>query len=184
MSGREEGLLLLCVSSHAPHFPAETDPMDTPTPVPQATWAAPCVGPTTLSHFIALAFCLQPDVSQGNCWPLQGHQGQVVIRLPARVHLTGVTVQHTVGQEVFTSRTTSSAPRDMAVFVSLCWAFLVGMWPRGKAGQGRGLACFRASFGVCVLLSPEHCSAPAACFKGPRGFIPLKTCSGQAPEGS
>ncbi|NWH29033.1 SPAG4 protein, partial [Grus americana] len=65
---------------------------------------------------IALAFCLQPDVSQGNCWPLQGHQGQVVIRLPARVHLTGVTVQHTVGQEVFTSRTTSSAPRDMAVF--------------------------------------------------------------------
>ncbi|XP_054660264.1 sperm-associated antigen 4 protein-like isoform X1 [Grus americana] len=59
---------------------------------------------------------LQPDVSQGNCWPLQGHQGQVVIRLPARVHLTGVTVQHTVGQEVFTSRTTSSAPRDMAVF--------------------------------------------------------------------
>ncbi|XP_075597710.1 sperm-associated antigen 4 protein-like [Balearica regulorum gibbericeps] len=59
---------------------------------------------------------LQPDVSQGNCWPLQGHQGQVVIRLPARVHLTGVTVQHTVGQEVFTSGTISSAPRDIAVF--------------------------------------------------------------------
>ncbi|XP_030363246.1 SUN domain-containing protein 2-like isoform X2 [Strigops habroptila] len=28
---------------------------------------------------------LQPDVSPENCWPLQGHQGQVVIRLPARV---------------------------------------------------------------------------------------------------
>ncbi|XP_074703313.1 SUN domain-containing protein 5-like [Strix aluco] len=37
---------------------------------------------------------LQPDVSPGNCWPFPGHQGQVVIRLPARVCLTAVTLQH------------------------------------------------------------------------------------------
>ncbi|KAM7082386.1 sperm-associated antigen 4 protein-like [Ciconia maguari] len=58
---------------------------------------------------------LQPDVSPGNCWPLQGHQGQVVIRLPARVHLTAVTVQH-IFKEVSPSGTVISAPRDIAVF--------------------------------------------------------------------
>ncbi|KAF1629871.1 Sperm-associated antigen 4 protein, partial [Eudyptes filholi] len=56
-------------------------------------------------------------VSPGNCRPLQGHQGQVVIRLPARVHLTGVTVQH-ISKEVSPSGTVISAPRDVAVFVS------------------------------------------------------------------
>ncbi|KAM6232838.1 LOW QUALITY PROTEIN: SUN domain-containing protein 5-like [Spheniscus humboldti] len=58
---------------------------------------------------------LQPDVSPGNCWPLQGHQGQVVIRLPARVHLTAVAVQH-IAKEVSPSGTVISAPRDIAVF--------------------------------------------------------------------
>ncbi|KAF1459472.1 Sperm-associated antigen 4 protein, partial [Pygoscelis antarcticus] len=72
-------------------------------------------------------------VSPGNCWPFQGHQGQVVIRLPARVHLTAVTVQH-IAKEVSPSGTVISAPRDVAVFVSLCWALLAGIWPWGKAG--------------------------------------------------
>uniref|UniRef100_A0A8C6ILZ1 Uncharacterized protein n=2 Tax=Melopsittacus undulatus TaxID=13146 RepID=A0A8C6ILZ1_MELUD len=58
---------------------------------------------------------LKPDVSPGNCWPLQGEQGQVVIRLPARVHLTAVSVQH-IYKEVSPSGTVTSAPRDMAVF--------------------------------------------------------------------
>uniref|UniRef100_A0A8B9G502 SUN domain-containing protein n=1 Tax=Amazona collaria TaxID=241587 RepID=A0A8B9G502_9PSIT len=58
---------------------------------------------------------LQPDVSPGNCWPLQGQQGQVVIRLPARVHLTAVSVQH-ISKEVSPSGTVISAPRDIAVF--------------------------------------------------------------------
>ncbi|NXV22496.1 SPAG4 protein, partial [Cepphus grylle] len=62
-------------------------------------------------------------VSPGNCWPFPGHQGQVVIRLPARVHLTAVTVQH-ISKEVSPSGTVTSAPRDIAVFVSLCWALL------------------------------------------------------------
>ncbi|KAF1583841.1 SUN domain-containing protein 2, partial [Eudyptes moseleyi] len=64
---------------------------------------------------LALTFWLQLDVSPGNCRPLQGHQGQVVIRLPARVHLTGVTVQH-ISKEVSPSGTIISAPRDVAVF--------------------------------------------------------------------
>ncbi|KAF1455684.1 SUN domain-containing protein 2, partial [Spheniscus demersus] len=64
---------------------------------------------------IALAFWLQPDVSPGNYWPLQGQQGQVVIRLPARVHLTAVAVQH-IAKEVSPSGTVISAPRDIAVF--------------------------------------------------------------------
>ncbi|XP_030363207.1 sperm-associated antigen 4 protein-like isoform X2 [Strigops habroptila] len=58
---------------------------------------------------------LQPDVSPENCWPLQGHQGQVVIRLPARVHLTAVSVQH-IYKEVSPSGTVISAPRDITVF--------------------------------------------------------------------
>ncbi|KAM4658403.1 SUN domain-containing protein 5-like isoform 1-T2 [Amazona ochrocephala] len=58
---------------------------------------------------------LQLDVSPGNCWPLQGQQGQVVIRLPARVHLTAVSVQH-ISKEVSPSGTVISAPRDIAVF--------------------------------------------------------------------
>ncbi|NXS77172.1 SPAG4 protein, partial [Pandion haliaetus] len=62
-------------------------------------------------------------VSPGDCWPLQGSQGQVVIRLPARVHLTAVTMQH-IYKDVSPSGTVTSAPRDVAVFVSLCWALL------------------------------------------------------------
>ncbi|NXJ17639.1 SUN2 protein, partial [Dicrurus megarhynchus] len=54
----------------------------------------------------------------GNCWAFKGHQGQVVIRLPARVHLTAITVQH-ITREASPSGTIISAPKDIAVFVSL-----------------------------------------------------------------
>ncbi|NXI79406.1 SUN2 protein, partial [Rhipidura dahli] len=54
----------------------------------------------------------------GNCWAFKGQQGQVVIRLPARVHLTAITVQH-ITKEASPSRTIISAPKDIAVFVSL-----------------------------------------------------------------
>ncbi|NXP29746.1 SPAG4 protein, partial [Scytalopus superciliaris] len=57
-------------------------------------------------------------VSPGKCWSFKGHQGQVVIRLPARVHLTAITVQH-ITKEVSPSGTVISAPKDIAVFVSL-----------------------------------------------------------------
>ncbi|NWS49966.1 SUN5 protein, partial [Probosciger aterrimus] len=65
-------------------------------------------------------------VSPENCWPLQGHQGQVVIRLPALVHLTAVSVQH-IYKEVSPSGTVISAPRDIIVFVSLFWVLLAGI---------------------------------------------------------
>ena len=41
--------------------------------------------------------------------------------MAARVHLTSVTVQH-ISKDVSLSGTISSAPRDFALFVSLCWA--------------------------------------------------------------
>ncbi|XP_048183836.1 sperm-associated antigen 4 protein-like [Corvus hawaiiensis] len=58
---------------------------------------------------------LQPKVFPGNCWAFKGHQGQVVIRLPARVHLTAITVQH-ITKEASPSGTIISAPKDIAVF--------------------------------------------------------------------
>ncbi|CAM9116641.1 unnamed protein product [Bubo scandiacus] len=58
---------------------------------------------------------LQQYVSPGNCWPFPGHQGQVVIRLPARVCLTAITLQH-IYKEVSLSGSITSAPRDVAVF--------------------------------------------------------------------
>ncbi|NWV35317.1 SPAG4 protein, partial [Grantiella picta] len=57
-------------------------------------------------------------VFPGNCWAFRGHQGQVVIKLPVRVHLTAITVQH-ITKEDSPSGTVISAPKDIAVFVSL-----------------------------------------------------------------
>ncbi|NXB42574.1 SPAG4 protein, partial [Leucopsar rothschildi] len=54
----------------------------------------------------------------GNCWAFKRHQGQVVIRLPARIYLTAITVQH-ITKEASPSGTVISAPKDIAVFVSL-----------------------------------------------------------------
>lgn len=101
----------------------------------------------------------------------------MVIRLPARVHLTALSVQH-IYKEVSPSGTVLSAPRDIAVFVSLCWVLLAGMWPWGKAVTGTCLLC--ASLEVRVLLSPKPCSALAGYFRGSRGSIPLRTRSGES----
>ncbi|PKK16933.1 antigen WC1.1-like, partial [Columba livia] len=73
-----------------------------------------------------------PDVSPWNCWLFQGCQGQVVIRLPARIHLSAVTVQH-ISKKASPSGSVISAPRDVVVFVSVCGALLTGIWPWGKA---------------------------------------------------
>ncbi|XP_071587775.1 sperm-associated antigen 4 protein-like [Heliangelus exortis] len=58
---------------------------------------------------------LQEDVSIGKCWPFQGQQGQVVIRLPARVHLTSITLQHNV-DEASPSGMVISAPQDVSAY--------------------------------------------------------------------
>ncbi|NWT91209.1 SPAG4 protein, partial [Urocynchramus pylzowi] len=65
----------------------------------------------------------------GNCWAFKGHQGQVVIKLPARIYLTAITVQH-ISKDVSPSGTIISAPKDIAVFVSLL----------GSSGRGLALA--------------------------------------------
>ncbi|NWV71709.1 SPAG4 protein, partial [Malurus elegans] len=57
-------------------------------------------------------------VFPGNCWAFKGQQGQVVIRLPVRVHLTAITVQH-ITKDDSPSGSIVSAPKDIAVFVSL-----------------------------------------------------------------
>ncbi|XP_038018230.1 sperm-associated antigen 4 protein-like [Motacilla alba alba] len=58
---------------------------------------------------------LQPNISPGNCWAFKGHQGQVVIKLPARVYLTAITMQH-ISKDASPSGTIISAPKDIAVF--------------------------------------------------------------------
>ncbi|XP_044517517.1 sperm-associated antigen 4 protein [Gracilinanus agilis] len=58
---------------------------------------------------------LEPDVFPGNCWAFKGPKGQVVIRLPGRVQLSDITLQHPP-PSVAHSGGASSAPRDFAVF--------------------------------------------------------------------
>ncbi|NWR44074.1 SPAG4 protein, partial [Regulus satrapa] len=60
-------------------------------------------------------------VFPGRCWAFKGHQGQVVIKLPARVYLTAITMQH-ITKDASPSGTIVSAPKDIAVFVSLLGA--------------------------------------------------------------
>uniref|UniRef100_A0A8C2SCH2 Sperm associated antigen 4 n=1 Tax=Capra hircus TaxID=9925 RepID=A0A8C2SCH2_CAPHI len=58
---------------------------------------------------------LEPDVFPGNCWAFEGDQGQVVIRLPGRVQLSDITLQHPPPTVAHT-RGANSAPRDFAVY--------------------------------------------------------------------
>ncbi|ELW69599.1 Sperm-associated antigen 4 protein [Tupaia chinensis] len=58
---------------------------------------------------------LEPDVFPGNCWAFEGHQGQVVIRLPGRVQLSDITLQHPPPSVAHTEGA-NSAPRDFKVF--------------------------------------------------------------------
>lgn len=68
--------------------------------------------------FIALVLCFQPESSPGYCWPFQGSQSEVLIRLPAKLRPTAITLQHTLKTDS-PLRTISSAPRDFTVSVSL-----------------------------------------------------------------
>nr|KAF6472576.1 sperm associated antigen 4 [Molossus molossus] len=58
---------------------------------------------------------LEPDVFPGNCWAFEGDQGQVVIRLPGRVQLTDITLQHPP-PSVAHSGGAKSAPRSFQVY--------------------------------------------------------------------
>lgn len=61
----------------------------------------------------------------GNCWAFEGDQGQVVIRLPGRVQLSDITLQHPHPSVTHTGGA-DSAPRDFAVYVSGAEAKEVG----------------------------------------------------------
>ncbi|NXQ77871.1 SUN2 protein, partial [Quiscalus mexicanus] len=70
---------------------------------------------------------LQPNIFPGNCWAFKGHQGQVVIKLPARVYLTAITLQH-ISKDASPSGTIISAPKDIAVFVNRDEETLLGVF--------------------------------------------------------
>ncbi|NXI71999.1 SPAG4 protein, partial [Anseranas semipalmata] len=83
-----------------------------------AAFASGCVGggagPVTSLPLSAVALCFQPDASPGYCWPFQGSRGQVVIRLPAQIQATMVTIHH-ASEAGFVFGTVSSAPQDFTV---------------------------------------------------------------------
>ena len=78
------------------------------------------------------AFWFQPRIAPGDCWPFQGSQGHVVIRLPEQIWPTAFTVWH-ISEAVSPSGEVSSAPKEFAVSVSLCLALRGGARPQGKA---------------------------------------------------
>ena len=97
-------------------------------------------GPQLLSPVVLKIYPppLQPDVFPGNCWAFEGDQGQVVIRLPGRVQLSDITLQHPPPTVAHT-RGANSAPRDFAVYVSGAEAKEVGDFPtEHKAGMKTG----------------------------------------------
>ncbi|KAM6227858.1 uncharacterized protein M6G45_017557 [Spheniscus humboldti] len=57
---------------------------------------------------------VQPAASPGYCWPFQGSRTEVLIRLPAQIRPTAVTIQHT-SKRASPLGTVSSAPRDFTV---------------------------------------------------------------------
>ncbi|NWY08041.1 SUN1 protein, partial [Nothoprocta ornata] len=62
-----------------------------------------------------------PSASPGQCWAFHGAVGHVVIRLPENIWPVAVTVEH-IPKSVSPTGEVSSAPKDFAVFVSLCFA--------------------------------------------------------------
>ncbi|XP_052559506.1 SUN domain-containing protein 3-like [Tympanuchus pallidicinctus] len=59
---------------------------------------------------------LEPDNQPGNCWPFPGSQGHVLIKLPRAIFPTAVTLNHGVPATAYCADSTSSAPKDFAVY--------------------------------------------------------------------
>ncbi|XP_050769555.1 sperm-associated antigen 4 protein-like [Gymnogyps californianus] len=57
---------------------------------------------------------VQPDTSPGYCWPFQGSQSEVLIRLPTQIRPTAITIQH-ASKIASPLGTVSSTPRDFTV---------------------------------------------------------------------
>ncbi|XP_034266454.1 SUN domain-containing protein 3-like isoform X1 [Pantherophis guttatus] len=58
---------------------------------------------------------LEPDVNPGNCWAFSGSEGQAVIKLPEKVQLTAITVQH-ISKAIAFSEGITSALKDFLVY--------------------------------------------------------------------
>ncbi|NXS92248.1 SPAG4 protein, partial [Jacana jacana] len=69
----------------------------------------------------------------GYCWPFQGSQSEVLMRLPAQILPIAISIRH-ASMTAFPLGTASSAPRDFTVYVSLCGMLGPRTWPRGKGG--------------------------------------------------
>ncbi|XP_048360441.1 SUN domain-containing protein 3-like isoform X2 [Sphaerodactylus townsendi] len=106
-------------------------------PVQMADWAQKTLGATIdkqrtsgnydiknkdVCWFMPWIFCsakppdivLEPDVNPGNCWAFQGSEGQVVIKLPQKIQLLAVTVEH-IPKAISPSGNVSSAMKDFVV---------------------------------------------------------------------
>ncbi|XP_065518755.1 sperm-associated antigen 4 protein-like isoform X1 [Lathamus discolor] len=105
---------------------------------------------------------VQPDSSPGYCWPFQGSQSEVLIRLPAKIRPMAIAVQHALRTHS-PLRTTSSAPRDFTVSVSAePWGLgpgCVGELQQGLAGlcaSAEALVHILGTFqGTCGMPSPQ-----------------------------
>ncbi|XP_026528047.1 sperm-associated antigen 4 protein-like [Notechis scutatus] len=58
---------------------------------------------------------LEPDVNPGNCWAFSGSDGQAVIKLPEKVQLTAITVQH-ISKAIAFSEGITSALKDFSIY--------------------------------------------------------------------
>ncbi|NWY05033.1 SUN2 protein, partial [Nothoprocta ornata] len=77
-------------------------------------------------------------ITPGQCWSFRGFWGQVVIKLPARIWPTAVTVHHVLEADS-PPGSISSTPKDIAISVSPCCTELGRIW---CIGPGQRLLCF------------------------------------------
>ncbi|NWJ10826.1 SUN3 protein, partial [Crypturellus undulatus] len=57
---------------------------------------------------------LQPELAPGKCWAFPGSQGQVVIRLPARILPRALTMQHS-SKMLSAGDDISTSPKDISI---------------------------------------------------------------------
>ncbi|XP_075384350.1 SUN domain-containing protein 5 [Tenrec ecaudatus] len=58
---------------------------------------------------------LEPNVTPGNCWAFEGDRGQVTIRLPQKIYLSNLTLQH-IPKTISLSGSLDTAPKDFVVY--------------------------------------------------------------------
>ncbi|VDD79400.1 unnamed protein product [Mesocestoides corti] len=71
---------------------------------------------SSITSFPIFSAMLQPNTHLGECWCFHGSQGQAIIRLAARVHVTGVSLEH-VSKLVALSGRIDSAPLHGLVLI-------------------------------------------------------------------